>query len=127
MYYHLLCPMPCFTRRMSNHHKLHYSELFSSISLPFSILQFFLFSKTQLHHFILLDPSSVLFSWLGTFGLSNTGSPGILFSAFPQQFHSSAQFHKYLQNRITYYFKIKILVTLFWRKSFSHFIPTDRI
>ena len=127
MYYHLLCPMPCFTRRMSNHHKLHYSELFSSISLPFSILQFFLFSKTQLHHFILLDPSSVLFSWLGTFGLSNTGSPGILFSAFPQQFHSFAQFHKYLQNRITYYFKIKILVTLFWRKSFSHFIPTDRI
>lgn len=102
-------------------------NFFQAFLCLFQFCNFFLFSKRQLHHFILLDPSSVLFSWLGTFGLSNTGSPGILFSAFPQQFHSSAQFHKYLQNRITYYFKIKILVTLFWRKSFSHFIPTDRI
>lgn len=87
---------------------------------------FFVF-QVAIHPFILLDPSSVLFSWLGTFGSSDTGSPVILLSAFPQQFHSSTQFHKCLQYRITYYFKIKILVTLFWWKSFSHFIPTDRI
>ena len=123
MYYHLLCPIPCCIPTIIWYTILNCFQAFLCL---FQFHIFFVF-QVAIHPFILLDPSSVLFSWLGTFGLSNTGSPGILFSAFPQQFHSSAQFHKYLQNRITYYFKIKILVTLFWRKSFSHFIPTDRI
>ena len=53
MYYHLLCPIPCCIQRMSNHHLVHYSELFSSISLPFSISHFFCFpSRNTSLHFI---------------------------------------------------------------------------
>ena len=97
MYYHLLCPMPCFTRRMSNHHKLHYSELFSSIFCLFQFCNFFCFPRGNCitsFYWILLLCCSAGWALLAFQILVHLGYCSLLFHSNSTVLHSSTSICK---------------------------------
>ena len=93
------------SRHMSNNHSLRYSEIFSSITLTFSILKFVHF---PCRHYV---PS---FYWILL--LCCTAGAEL----FPVQIlvHLGS---------FSSHFEIEILVTLYCRKPFNHFIPIVKI